>query len=52
MTRDSWRIRVETTLALSCGKDAFQLRASLRAWEGDDAICHREWNQNIPRDLL
>jgi hypothetical protein len=50
--RDTWRVRIETTMRLSCTKDAFQLRATLRAWEGSDEVCHREWDCSIPRDLM
>ena len=33
--RDAWQVRIETAMRLSCTRDAFRLRASLRAWEGD-----------------
>jgi uncharacterized protein len=50
--RDAWRVRIETMMRLSCTKDAFLLQGSLRAWEGPDVVCHREWNCSIPRDLM
>jgi predicted acyl esterase len=50
--RDGWKIRIETSMRLSCTCDAFQLRASMRAWEGASEVCHREWDESIPRDLL
>jgi hypothetical protein len=50
--RDDWQIRIETSMRLSCTRDAFLLRASLRAWEGASEVCHREWDQSIPRDLV
>ena len=34
--RDAWQVRIETAMRLSCTRDAFRLRASLRAWEGDE----------------
>ena len=49
--RDTWQVRIETAMRLSCTRDAFLLRASLRAWEGDREVCHREWDKSIPRDL-
>ena len=46
-----WQVRIETQMRLSCTRDAFLLRASLRAWEGSGEVCHREWDRSIPRDL-
>jgi uncharacterized protein len=42
MSRDAWRIGIETQMRLSCTRDAFLLQGSLRAWEGDNEVCHRE----------
>ena len=50
--RDAWQVRIETRMRLSCTRDAFLLQASLRAWEGADEVCHREWDRSIPRDLV
>jgi uncharacterized protein len=49
--RDAWQVRIQTAMRLSCTRDAFLLRASLRAWEGDSEVCHRQWDETIPRDL-
>ena len=51
LARDTWRIRIETETRLSCTYDAFELRAAMRAWEGDVELCHRTWNCSIPRDF-
>jgi putative CocE/NonD family hydrolase len=50
IARDDWRIRIETCTHLSCTHDAFVLRATLGAWEGDTQVCQREWTYDIPRD--
>ena len=50
--RDDWRVRIETRIRLSCTKAAFLLRATLRAQEGLNEVCHREWDCSIPRDLM
>jgi uncharacterized protein len=50
--RDDWQVRIETRMRLSCTRDAFLLRASLRAWEGVREVCHRDWDRAIPRDLV
>ena len=49
--REAWQVRIETAMRLFCTRDAFLLRASLRAWEGDREVCHRDWDRSIPRDL-
>jgi len=52
MSRDAWHIRIETQMRLSCTRDVFLLRGSLRAWEGANEVCRREWDRAIPRDFL
>jgi uncharacterized protein len=52
MSRDAWQIRVETRMRLSCTRDVFLLQGSLRAWDGADEVCRREWDRSIARDFL
>src|SRR5262249_29438463 len=52
MSRDAWQIRIETLMRLSCTRDLFLVQGSLRAWEGADEVCRREWDRAIPRDFL
>jgi uncharacterized protein len=52
MSRETWQIGVETRIRLSSTCDAFLLQGNLRAWEGANALCHREWDRSIPRDFL
>ncbi len=52
MSRDEWQIRVETQMRLSCTGDAFLLQGSLRAFEGANEVCRRDWDRSIPRDFL
>ena len=33
-------------MRMSCTREAFGLEASVRAFDGDEEICHREWNQS------
>ena len=51
MSRDAWQLRIETRMRLSCTHDDFLLQGSLRAWEGANEVCHREWDRSIPRDF-
>jgi uncharacterized protein len=52
MSRDEWQIRIETQMRLSCTRNAFLLQGSLRAWEGTNEVCHREWDRSILRDFI
>src|SRR5439155_5648795 len=38
IARAAWRIRIETETRMSCTRDAFLLRASMRATEGDAEV--------------
>jgi hypothetical protein len=52
VSRNEWQIRVETQMRLSSTGNAFQLQGSLRAWEGANEVCRRDWDRSIPRDFL
>jgi uncharacterized protein len=52
MSREAWQVRIETQMQLSCNRDVFVLQGSLRAWEGANEVCRREWDRSIPRDFL
>ena len=52
MSRDAWQIRIETQMRLSCNREVFLLQASLRAWEGANEVCRRDWDRAIARDFL
>ena len=51
LSRNEWQIRVETQLRLSSTRDAFLLQGSLRAFEGANEVCRRDWDRSIPRDF-
>jgi uncharacterized protein len=52
VSRNEWQIRVETQMRLSCTGDDFLLQGSLRAWEGANEVCRRDWDRSIPRDFM
>jgi hypothetical protein len=52
LSRNDWQIRIETQLRMSSTADAFLLQGSLRAFEGANEVCHRDWDRSIPRDFL
>jgi putative CocE/NonD family hydrolase len=49
--RGDWQVSFETSMRLTCTRDAFHLQASLGARESDEEVCRREWDCVIPRDL-
>jgi hypothetical protein len=51
MSRDGWQIRVETRLRMSSTGNAFLLQGSLRAFDGSNEVCRRDWDRSIPRDF-
>jgi uncharacterized protein len=50
--RGDWQVRWEVSMRLTSTRDAFRLQANLRAWEGEEQVCRREWDRAIPRDLV
>jgi uncharacterized protein len=52
LSRNEWQIRVETQLRMSSTSDAFLPQGSLRAWEGANEVCRRDWKRSVPRDSM
>jgi predicted acyl esterase len=52
LSRNEWQIRVETQMRLSSTSTAFLLQGSMRAFEGTNKVCCRDWDRSIPRDFL
>jgi len=52
MSRDAWQIRIETQMRLSSTDSAFLLQTGLRAWEGANEVCRRQWDRSISRDFV
>lgn len=52
ISRGAWLTRIETRTRMSCTHDAFVLRATMQAWDGEVSVCRREWDRSVPRDLL
>jgi len=52
VSRDGWRVRVEASMQMSCTRETFRLEASVRAFDGDEEVCSRQWDRSIPRDLV
>jgi hypothetical protein len=52
VSRNEWRIQVETQMRLSSTGNAFHLEGSLRAFEDANEVCRRDWDRSIPRDFM
>jgi hypothetical protein len=50
--RGDWRVRTDERMTVTCELDSFRVVASLTAFEGDEPICERSWDERIPRDHL
>ncbi len=47
--RDAWRVSIETEIQIECTKAEFAVAARLEAWEDDDRVFHRKWDERVPR---
>jgi putative CocE/NonD family hydrolase len=52
IAREAWKVRIETSMRMSCTREAFRLQASLRAFDGATELCNRTWDESIKRDLV
>jgi hypothetical protein len=52
LSRGDWSARSETSTMLRGDADDFIITAELRAWEGDDLIVEKRWEERIARDHL
>lgn len=52
ISRGEWRTRIETSTHLSCTREAFLVRATMRAWDGDAEVSSRAWDVAVPRDFV
>jgi len=52
MRRGDWRIHTATRIVMTSTAHAFRLVAELDAYEGDQRVYSRNWDQSIPRDLV
>jgi len=50
MGRPGWRVRTEVHTRIACSADAFTVQARLQAFEGDDEVFSRSWNETLARD--
>jgi hypothetical protein len=44
-------VRIETELRMTATSNAFLLQGSLRAFEGANEVCRRDWDRTVARDF-
>lgn len=50
--RDNWRPRIVATSKLTTTKDEFRIVGGLTAFDGEEEVHSRSWDQRIPRQLV
>ncbi len=50
--RGDWEVRTLTSTLLTADAEAFRIRATLDAYEGDTRVFAQTWDRRIPRDLV
>lgn len=48
-TREGWDVATTGRMVMTCDASAFYLRGEVRAFENDQEIYHRAWDERIPR---
>ena len=51
-SRADWRVRTSGGMVMTSDRDNFYLKARVEAFEGDNRLFHRRWDETIPRDML
>lgn len=49
--RGDWRVRVESELRLTADAHHFRIQAEQSAWEGEQLLQRREWDEWVPRQV-
>ncbi|MCP4469372.1 MAG: CocE/NonD family hydrolase [Gammaproteobacteria bacterium] len=53
MSRGDWLIRTEAESEMRCDADNFYIKATVRAYEGEELVNERDWEEiTIPRDNI
>jgi putative CocE/NonD family hydrolase len=50
--RGAWQTRTETRTVMTATEGAFEIRAELDAYEGDERVWSQNWSRTVPRDLV
>ena len=48
--RGAWRIRTETWTRMTSDRECFRIEASLKAYEGEQQVFEKHWDESVARD--
>ena len=51
MGRGDWQVRTRTRVVMTATATEFRLIGELDAWEGDQRVYSRDWDETILRDF-
>jgi predicted acyl esterase len=51
-SRGPWRVSAESNIVLTSDSKTFRVNARLDAYEGDNRVFCRDWDERIPRELV
>ena len=51
-SRDDWKAEVRTEVSVHALRDCWRIEASLVARDADGIVVERQWNEDVPRDLV
>jgi len=52
ISRGDWVTKTRSTMELSSTAEQFRIKESLTAWEGDQQVFHKAWDQALQRELV
>jgi hypothetical protein len=52
LRRLPWRVAIETEIAVACTRSELVVTARLDAWEGDERVFQRRWDERVARSGL
>lgn len=52
LSRDGWRVRIETHTEMWANTENFFIRAQLEAFEGNQRVFVRDWDRQVARNLV
>jgi len=52
LSRGEWSVRSETRTELRADPQDFIITAELRAWEGEELVAEKRWEERIARDHM
>jgi hypothetical protein len=52
LSRGDWQVRTLAETEMTSTATGLRMAARLRAWDGDDMVAERRWDETVPRDFV